>query len=103
MVSKAVQAVLPILGQIGGPRQQPFLFISVERAERRRRGHRIAGIGVAMEELDQLFRAIHEGVMDLVTDKHRPHGNDPAGQPLGGGDDIGLYIEIIAAKVPSRP
>ena len=48
--------VLPIGRELRGARQQPLLLIGLERGDRRRAGHRVAGIGVAVEQVDDLLR-----------------------------------------------
>ena len=52
-----MQRVLPIGRELGAARQQALLLVGVERAEAGGAGDRIARIGVAVEELDQVLRA----------------------------------------------
>jgi hypothetical protein len=44
--------------------EQVFLGVDVQRRQRRGAGHRVAGVGVAVEQLDHALRAVHEGVVD---------------------------------------
>ena len=98
MVGKAVQALFPIFGKIGPAREQPLILISVQRSQRGGGGNRISGVGIAVEKLDQLFRPVHERIMDFVADEHRSHRDHAAGQALGSGDDIRRHIEITGGE-----
>ena len=62
--------------------EQTFVAIDVERRQRRRAGERMAGVGVAVEELDRMFRPLHEGVIDVLARDHAPIGTVPEVTPL---------------------
>ena len=50
-----------------------FVAIEIERGEARRAGERMRRIGVAVEQLDDVLGALHEGVVDaLAHDARRP-------------------------------
>ena len=51
-----------------------------------------------MEELNQVLRSVHKCVVDIVTNKHRAHRYDTAGQPFSRGDDVGNHVEDISGK-----
>ena len=52
-----MERVLPIGRELGGAGQQALLLVGVERGEAGGAGHRVARIGVAVEELDDVLRA----------------------------------------------
>ena len=51
-----------------------------------------------MEQLDHVFRAGHEGIMNIIGGKHCPHRDGPVGKPLGRCHQIRLNPEIIHRK-----
>ena len=55
-------------------------------------------VGVAVKQLDGVFRPLHEGVVDLALRKHRAHGQRAVGQSLGGGHQVGRHIESLRGK-----
>ncbi len=48
----------------------------------------MAGIGIAVEELDGALRALHEGSVDLLVDEYGAHRDAAVGQPLGAGQQV---------------
>lgn len=55
----------------------------------------MAGISVAMEEFDGIFRAGHQTVIDLAGGKDGAHRNCAVGEALGGRHEIRDNAEII--------
>jgi hypothetical protein len=51
-----------------------------------------------MEELDQMRRSAHEALIDLRMRQHASHGDDPVGDGLGEGRQIGLNVEVLRGK-----
>ena len=49
----------------------------------------MAGIGVAVEELDRVLRPVHEGVVDVLAHDHAAHRHRAGGHALGEGDHVG--------------
>ena len=47
-----------------------------------------------MEELPPV-RALHEGLVNLIRDKHRAHRDRAVGDALGAGDHVGLYAKVV--------
>ena len=88
----------PVGRQLRAARQQAFFLVGVERADRGRRGDRISRIGVAVEELDQMLRPVHEGVVDFLGDEHRAHRDDAVGKTLGGDHDVRRHAEIVGRE-----
>ena len=52
---ECVDGVLPFLGQFRATRQQLLVSVDIERSNTRGAGDRMAGIGVAVEEFDQIL------------------------------------------------
>ena len=59
---------------------------------------RVAGIGVAVEQFDHAFGAVHERVVHLVRGQHRAHRNAAVAQALGGGDQIRRDAEALRGE-----
>ena len=94
----ACSASLPVLRKIGSARHQAFVFIGIERCQCRGAGDRMAGIGIAVEQLDHVFRASHERFIDLLRSEDRAHRDHTAGNALGRGYEVGNDAEIIDRK-----
>ena len=98
VVGKAVQLFLPVISKAGSPCEQPLIGVGFQRAKASRRRNRIAGIGIAVEKLDQMFRTAHEGIVNLVRNNHRPHRDDATGQALCRCHHVRLDAEEIRRK-----
>ena len=90
--------LLPIGRKLGGAGEQPLLLVDFERGDGGGASSGVARIGVAVEEIDRLLRAAHEGVVDLALDEHGAHRNGAVGDALGRGDDVRRDAEIIGAE-----
>ena len=91
----ACRAVGPVVGQLGAAVEQALLLVGVEGGEAGGSRHRIAGIGVAVGELDEMLGAVHEGVVDLLLHEDRAHRDGAVGDALGGEHDIRRDAEIV--------
>ena len=87
----------------GGALEQAFALVYIERREPRRAGHRVAGIGIAVEELDKVLRTLHERVVDAPLHEHGPHGYGAVGDALGGGHEVGCDAEILRREGRAKP
>ena len=77
---QAEERVLPVLRHLRRAGEQALALVDVERGEARRGGGRVPRIGVAVEELDQVLGAVHEGLVDLLLHEHRAHRHDAVGE-----------------------
>ena len=59
----------------------------------------MAGIGIAVEEFDPRASALHNGIIDVIPDRNRPHGHGGIGQPLRHGHDIGRDTQAFRAEI----
>ena len=94
-VLERMEGVRPVVGKLGAAVEQPLLLIGVERGDAGGGRHRIAGIGVAVGELDEVLGAVHEGVVDLLLHEDRAHRDGAVGDALGGQHDIRHDAEMI--------
>ena len=90
--------LLPVARQIGGATQQVLVAIDLEGREARGGGHRMAGVGVAVEQLDGPLAGRHHVVIDVVLYQHGAHGDGPVGEPLGTGDHVGDDVELLGGE-----
>ncbi len=96
--------LLPVARQIGGAAQQVLVAIDFEGREARGGGHRMTGVGVAVEQLDGSLAGRHHVVIDGVAHQHGPHGDGAIGQPLAQVIMSGMTSNSWAAKgAPRRP
>ena len=56
-----------------GALEELLLAIEVQRRDAGRGGERVAGVGVAVEELDGVLGPVHEGVVDALAGDHAAH------------------------------
>ena len=97
-VLETVQRLLPVDFQLAGAGQQTVAGIDIQGRQASGGGHRMTGVGVAVEQFDQALRAVHKGILDLAADKHRAHGNGAVGQALGGGHDVRGDFPALCGK-----
>ena len=93
-----VQRVLERLRHRRTAGQQAVVGIGVQCAQRRGAGQRVGRVGVAVEELDQVFRPVHEGVLDELLGKHRAHRHRAVGDALGHAHQVGRDAEMGGRK-----
>ena len=91
--------ILPIRLQRQRPAWQIFSAVQFQRGNRRRRRQGMAGIGIAVEEFDARASARHDGIINLVPDRNRPHGHGGVRQPLGHGHDIGHHAQALRTEI----
>ena len=58
----------------------------------------MARISIAVKKLDQMFGALHEGIVNFLRHHDGAHWNGGAGQALGKRHNVGRHAEIITAK-----
>ena len=97
-VAQAVDRVLEVRREFGRAVEQPLVAIDAERGERGGAGQRMAGIGVAVEQFDQVFRPAHHGVVDIRAHRDPAHGHGRVGQPFGHRHDVGSNVETLARE-----
>src|SRR5262245_43895137 len=68
-----------------GSFEQPFVLIDVERGKAGHGGQGMARVGVAVEELNHVLGAGHEGIVDLLRHHHARHRHGGVGDALGEG------------------
>jgi hypothetical protein len=76
-----------------------LLLQQIQGGEGRGAGNRVRRVGVAVEELQQVFRRVlgHEGVVDLPAGDHRAHGDGAVGDLLGHVEDVRHHAEGMGA------
>ncbi len=97
-VPEAEQCFLPVGLQVDGLLEQVLLLIDLLGRQCRCAGHRMPGVGVAVEELDDAFRSLHERIEQVVGDQHRAHGNRAVGQALGAGEDVRRHVPALGGE-----
>ena len=63
----------------------------------------MAGIGIAVGQLDRALRPRHERIEQLVADRHRPHRHRAVGEPLGQRDHVRQQVEVRRRKRRPQP
>ena len=82
--------------------KKPFLLVDIEGRQGGCGGDGMARIGIAVSELHRIFRALHKGVVDILTDQHGPHGDHAAGDALGAADHVRHHTEALGPKVLAK-
>ena len=95
VVRQRMQRLFPMRLKLGGAGQQPFLGIGFQRGDPGGRGDGVARVGIAVEQLDHMFRTLHEGVVDRRRGQDSAHRDDAVRQPLGAGDHVGHHAEVL--------
>ena len=89
-----MQRVLEIGLELAHPPKIPSSLVGLEGGEAGDRGERVAGVGVAVEQLDDVLRPLHEGLVDAVAATTAPIGTCAEVRPLA--------IVIRSGTMPSR-
>ena len=84
--------------QTGSARQKVFFRIDFQCRNASGTGHRMTGIGVAVEEFDGILRSVHQPVIDLAAGEYRAHRDRAIGQALGCGHEVRHDAEIVGRK-----
>ena len=82
--------------------EDAFLLIDIEGGKRRSTGKRVAGVGVAVRELDGGLRTLRHGLVHMVMDQHAAHGNGAVAHPLRAGDEVGCNAKSLGGKGRSQ-
>ena len=101
-----VHGVAQHLPHLPGALEQVLLLVQVQRGQGGGTGHRVAGVGVAVEELDGVIGRVavcaHHGVVDAVGADHAAHGHDAVGDALGEVQHVGLHAVEIGAEAGAQ-
>ncbi|MNT12516.1 hypothetical protein D3C72_1474460 [compost metagenome] len=95
---QAVRRVFPVVPQFAAALEKAVALADFQRRQACRAGHRMPGIGVSVRELDGAFRALHEGIVDVLLHQRRAHRDGAVRQALGAGDDVRLDAEVRRGK-----
>lgn len=93
-----VKSILPCCGKRCCSGQKVFVLIDFQSGDAGGAGHWMAGIGVAVEKLDLVFRAVHQAFVNRTLGKNGAHRNCAVGDAFRGADEIGNNAEIIRCK-----
>ena len=96
--AQRMQRVLPVGLQFVRTLEQTLLLVRLQRRDAAGGGDRVAGIGIAVEELDHMLGAGHERVMQSGGGQHRAHRDHTVGQALGAGDHVGQHVEMLSGE-----
>ena len=94
--------ILPIGLQRAGAAWQILSAVQFQRGNGSGGGQRMAGIGITMEEFDARASASHDGIIDVIPDRNRPHGHGGIRQPLRHGHDIGRHAQAFRAEIGAK-
>src|SRR6185436_2358419 len=83
--------------------EDAFLLIDIEGGKRRSTGERVAGVGVAVGELDGGLWSLRHGLVHMMMDQHASHGNGAVAHPLRAGDEVGCNAKSLGGKGRSQP
>ncbi len=78
----------PLVFQRGGALEQLLVAIDIERRDAGRAGERMRRVGVAVEQLDDVLGAAHEGVVDALAHDDARHRHGAGGDALGERDHV---------------
>ena len=67
------------------------------------RGDGMAGIGIAVEQLDRAVRPLHQGVVDRAAAENGAHRDAPVREPFRGGDKVGYDAKQIRGEGRAEP
>ena len=80
--------------------EQALVLVDVERGDARRARGRMAGVRVAMEELDRAFRCrAHDRVVDALGNRDGAHRLRAVGERLGHRDDVRRHAEALRREI----
>ena len=97
------QRVAPFRLQRLGALEQFLVAIEIERRQPRRAGERMAGIGVAVEQLDRVLGAVHERIVDRLPHDHAAHRHRARGDALGERDHVGDDAVALGGEGEAEP
>ncbi len=85
--------------EIAGALEQLLFFEHVETGERGRARKRMAGVGIAVKELDGVFgRRRHHAVVNALAHHHCAHRHAAVGEALGETQYVGDHAEFFARE-----
>ena len=97
------RGVVPERLDLLAAREQVLVAVEIERGEARGAGQRMRRIGVAVEELHDMLRPVHEGVVDALAADHAAHRHDAGGHALGEGDHVGDDAVALGGEGVAEP
>ena len=86
--AQGMDGIGPALLERLRPFEEPFLRVEVERRESGGAGQRMGRISVAVEQFDDMFRPLHESLLDEAPRDHAAHRHGARGDAFGEGDHI---------------
>ena len=93
-----MRALFPVGRHLSRTLWQVFAFINIERGERRRAGHRVSAIGIAVVQIDIGRWSLHECGMDIAMHEYRAHRNRAVGDALRHRHQIGRHAKLLARE-----
>ena len=78
--------------------EQLFVAVQIHAGNAGGSRHWVAGIGVAMEQLDHVIGAVHELVVDALAHQAAAHRHGARGDALGEGQDIRRDTEALRGE-----
>jgi hypothetical protein len=75
-----------------------FVAIKIERRETRGAGERMRRIGIAVEQLDGVLGAVHEGVVDALARDDPAHRDGAGGDALGEAEKVRRHAIALGGK-----
>ena len=105
-LERAVHRIAQHFAHFASALEQIFFFIEVERGDCRRTGDRMAGVGVAVHELDRVrwafFMDRHHRVVQMASANHATERDHAIGHALGEVQHIGHDAKIVCGKVGAQ-
>ena len=81
-----------------GPLEQTLVAIKVERRNPGGAGKRMRRIGIAVEQLDDVLRPLHESLVEALARDHTAHRHGAGGHPLGKAEEVGRHPIALRGK-----
>src|SRR5512134_4006709 len=89
--------VLPVRRKLCSPGEQAFLFVGIERRDPSGAGERMAGVRIAVEDLNP-FRTLHECVEEVLPYEHGSHGDGRIRHPFSHGEEVRNDSEMLRSE-----
>ena len=100
---QGVQPLFPIRRKFHGAREQAFIMVGIESADRRRASHWVGRVGIAVEEINDVLRPSHKSIVDFGGNEHATHWDGAVCDAFGGCDDVRRDAEVIGAERRAEP
>src|SRR3569833_1240946 len=93
-----MRRILPVARKSLRSCQQTLALVNLESRDTRRACRRMGGVGIAVEELDRSFGALHEGLIDTLLHDYAAHGHAAVRESLRPRDDVGCDAKFLRRK-----